>query len=83
MKDTRIPLSIAFIDSRLVVRDVLDMKPMTLDAHPSSVPVRYALEVNQGWFAKHGIAPGKRATFSPGLVEYLRTHPAEDDPHAE
>jgi len=77
MKDTRIPLSIAFLDNALVVRDVQDMKPQTLDAHDSSVPARYALEVNEGWFAKHKIAPGAKASFSPGLVEYLRTHPVE------
>jgi len=72
MQDTRIPLSIAFIDSGLVVRDIQDMEPMTEDSHQSSVPVRYALEVNRGWFARNDIKPGSVLKFSPRLDDLVK-----------
>jgi len=60
MKNTRIPLSIAYIDSGGRIVDILDMKP--LDDEPphyvSSEPVQYALEVNQGFFEKRGVKVG-------------------------
>ena len=58
MKDTYIPLGVAFIagDGRIV--RLADMQPLTLQAHCSGAPVRYALEMQQGWFAAHGVAPG-------------------------
>jgi uncharacterized membrane protein (UPF0127 family) len=60
MKNTRIPLSIAYIDSKGRITDILDMKP--LDDEPphyvSSEPVQYALEVNQGFFDEHGVEVG-------------------------
>jgi uncharacterized membrane protein (UPF0127 family) len=60
MKNTRIPLSIAYIDSEGRIVDILDMKP--LDDEPphyvSSEPVQYALEVNQGFFEKRGVKVG-------------------------
>ena len=63
MKNTRIPLSIAYIDSKGRITDILDMKP--LDDEPphyvSSEPVQYALEVNQGFFDEHGVEVGDRA----------------------
>jgi uncharacterized protein len=63
MKNTRIPLSIAYIDSKGRITDILDMKP--LDDKPphyvSSEPVQYALEVNQGFFDEHGVKVGARA----------------------
>jgi len=63
MKNTRIPLSIAYIDSKGRITDILDMKP--LDDKPphyiSSEPVQYALEVNQGFFDEHGVKVGDRA----------------------
>jgi uncharacterized protein len=62
MKNTRIPLSIAYIDSKGRITDILDMKP--LDDKPphyvSSGPVQYALEVNQGFFDEHGVKVGER-----------------------
>lgn len=60
MKNTLIPLTAAFIadDGRIV--NLADMKPQTLDAHCSQAPVRYVLEVNQGWFARRGIQAGFR-----------------------
>ena len=65
------PLSIAFIDKALVVRDIQDMKPETDDRHSSKTPVTYALEVNQGWFAKHGVKVGTAVKFSKGLQDYI------------
>jgi uncharacterized membrane protein (UPF0127 family) len=63
MKNTRIPLSIAFIDSTGRITDILDMKP--LDDRPphylSSEPVMYALEVNQGFFEERGVRVGDHA----------------------
>lgn len=58
MKNTYLPLSVAFInDSRQIVH-MLDMQPQTTEIHRSPVVVRYALEVNQGWFKKNNIHPG-------------------------
>lgn len=58
MKNTRIALTAAFIgdDGRIV--NLVDMKPQTLDSHCSTKPVRYVLEMNQGWFAKRAVGPG-------------------------
>jgi len=75
MKNTKIPLSIAFIDRGLVVRDIQDMTPMTEEMHTSKVPVMYAIEVNRGWFVRHDIAPGTVVTFSPELEKYIKQAP--------
>ena len=64
MKDTPLPLSIAFIDSNKQVINIADMAPETLTPHFSSRPYRYALEVNQGWFASHGVAARTTVTFA-------------------
>ena len=58
MKDTPTPLSIAYIDYKGTIRDILDMTPYSLSEVVSSVAVRYALEVPQGWFEMVGIAKG-------------------------
>ena len=62
MKNTLLPLTAAFVanDGRIV--NLVDMKPQTLDAHCSQEPVRYVLEMNQGWFAKKGIKSGSKLT---------------------
>lgn len=63
MKNTYIPLSIAYIDSEGRIVDILDMKP--LDDKPphyrSSEPAQYALEVNQGFFEREGVKEGDHA----------------------
>ena len=63
MKDTLIPLSIAYIDSEERIVDIQDMKP--LDDRPphyeSSEPAQYALEVNQGFFEENGVKEGDHA----------------------
>jgi len=60
MENTHIPLSVAFIDSDGVIVNIEDMKPLTRDAHAAKKPVKYALEMNAGWFAKRGIKPGAK-----------------------
>ena len=58
MKNTLIPLSVAFIDERGRIVNIADMQPLTETSHCASGPARYALEMNQGWFKKRGIAAG-------------------------
>lgn len=58
MKNTFIPLSIAFIDRHGRIIDMKDMEPFSLDTHRSARPAQYALEVNKGWFQKNGIKIG-------------------------
>lgn len=60
MMNTHIPLSIAFLDEAGVIINIADMKPLTTEPHPSARPARYALEMNQGWFARRGIKAGAR-----------------------
>ena len=60
MENTYLPLSVAFIDGDGIIANIEDMKPHTRDAHPAIKPVRYALEMNQGWFAKRGIKAGAK-----------------------
>ena len=60
MKDTLIPLSIAFIAADGTILDVQEMEPLSEDKHRPPAPYRYALEVNQGWFQEHGLGPGGR-----------------------
>ncbi|MBP7736030.1 MAG: DUF192 domain-containing protein [Spirochaetes bacterium] len=61
MKNTFIPLSIAYISSTGVINEIYDMKPLdTSVTYPSAMPARYALEVNQGWFRKNNIVKGCR-----------------------
>lgn len=65
MKDTLLPLSIAFVADDGTVVNLDEMKPQTLDSHCSGKPVRYVLEMNRGWFAKKGIKPGFRLAGKP------------------
>ncbi len=58
MKDTKIPLSIAFIDKYGKVTDIFDMKPYSLEAVTSTEKCRYAIEVNKGFFEESGLAVG-------------------------
>jgi uncharacterized membrane protein (UPF0127 family) len=60
MRNTLIPLSIAFLADDGTVVNLADMKPQSDESHCSTKPVRYALEMNQGWFAKRGVKPGMR-----------------------
>jgi uncharacterized membrane protein (UPF0127 family) len=58
MRNTPLPLTIAFLADDGTIVNLADMKPLSEDSHCSSKPVRYALEMNAGWFAKRGIGPG-------------------------
>ncbi len=58
MKNTFLPLSIAFIDRQGRIIDIQDMEPFSMDTHRSIKPAQYALEVNKGWFVKNGIKVG-------------------------
>lgn len=60
MMNTYIPLSVAFIDESGVIINIEDMQPHTRDSHSAKKPVRYALEMNLGWFRKRGIKPGMK-----------------------
>lgn len=60
MRNTYIPLSVAFIDADGVIINIEDMQPQTEDNHCARKPARFALEMNLGWFAQRGIKPGVR-----------------------
>lgn len=60
MMNTYIPLSVAFIDEAGTIINIEDMQPHTRDSHTAKKPVRYALEMNLGWFRKRGIGPGMK-----------------------
>ncbi|KAF1047789.1 DUF192 domain-containing protein [Xylophilus sp.] len=60
MKNTLLPLTAAFIADDGTIVNLADMKPQTLDSHCSDKPVRYVLEMNQGWFKSKGLKAGTR-----------------------
>ena len=64
MKDTLIPLSIAFIDKSGRIVGIADMKPLSLDSHGPPKPILYTLEMTKGWFSANGIKVGDRIRFS-------------------
>jgi uncharacterized membrane protein (UPF0127 family) len=67
MKNTLIPLSIAYITRDSLITDILEMAPLdTTTPYASSKPARYALEMNSGWFQSHGIKPGDTVRGLPG-----------------
>ncbi|MEO8542306.1 MAG: DUF192 domain-containing protein [Betaproteobacteria bacterium] len=65
MKNTLLALTAAFVADDGTIVNLADMKPQTTDSHCSSKPVRYVLEMNQGWFAKKAIKAGFRLTGKP------------------
>ena len=60
MKNTRIALSVAFIDANGRILNIAEMEPFSEEAHASSGAAAYALEMNRGWFRKQGIKAGDR-----------------------
>ena len=58
MKNTLIPLSVAFIDEAGAIINIADMQPHSEQSHCATRPARYALEMNKGWFAQRGIKSG-------------------------
>lgn len=65
MKDTRVPLSIAYLDANGIVVHLADMRPLVTTPVPSGADAMYAIEVNQGWFAAHSVSVGARVTGLP------------------
>ena len=60
MKNTLLPLTAAFVDDDGTIVNLEDMKPQTENNHCAASPARFALEMNQGWFASKGIKAGQR-----------------------
>ena len=67
MKNTLIPLSVAYIADDGSIVNVEDMKPHSEDSHCAKKPVRFTLEMNAGWFASKGLRPGAKLR---GLEKY-------------
>jgi uncharacterized protein len=67
MKNTEVPLSIAYITSDGTIREILDMKPFSLAPVNSEWYVRYALEAPQGWYARAGVKVGDKVGMPPEL----------------
>lgn len=65
MKNTILPLTAAFIADDGTIVNLADMAPETTNSHCSAKPVRYVLEMNQGWFAKRAIKAGFRLGGKP------------------
>src|SRR5207253_6255108 len=65
MKDTLIPLSVAFVDAKGTILNILDMEPRTLDSHAAAGPAVYAIETNKGWFAGKKVKAGDKVTGLP------------------
>ena len=59
MKNTLLPLSVAFLDEEGRILNVEDMQPQTEDNHCAAKPARFALEMNLGWFRQKGVKPGQ------------------------
>ena len=60
MRNTLIPLTAAFVEEDGTIVNLADMQPQSDDSHCSSKPVRFVLEMNQGWFAKRQVKPGAK-----------------------
>jgi hypothetical protein len=60
MRNTLLPLSVAFIDAEGAIINIENMQPHSEDNHCAKRPARYALEMNRGWFAQRGIVPGSK-----------------------
>lgn len=67
MKNTYIPLSVAFLDDKGEIINIADMQPHSEQSHCAARPALYALEMDRGWFAARGIKPGSRVGGIPGV----------------
>ena len=72
MKNTSIPLSIAFIKSDGVILEIHNMEPLSLEDISSTQPAQYALETTRGWFNENQIRAGDKVIFPPALKDCLR-----------
>jgi hypothetical protein len=66
MKNTLIPLSVAFLDKEGKIINIEDMEPQTTEAHCAKKPAQYALEMNRGWFKQKNIKPNSVIKGLPG-----------------
>ncbi|MGB0638609.1 MAG: DUF192 domain-containing protein [Myxococcota bacterium] len=66
MKNTPLPLSIAYMDAKGRIVHMADMTPLSTDPVPSKLPALYALEMTQGWFKEHGVMVGQTVGGIPG-----------------
>lgn len=65
MKNTFIPLDIAYVSAQGIINEIYRMEPVDYSIiYPSKQPAKYALEVNAGWFKKNGIKPGMKLDFN-------------------
>jgi len=58
MKNTPLPLAVAFLDDQGRIINIEEMQPLSEDNHCAAAPARFALEMNAGWFSQRGITPG-------------------------
>ena len=66
MRNTKIPLSIAYLDANGVIKELHDLKPFDeTTVRSATTDIAYGLEVNQGWFKQHNIEPGMKVTGIP------------------
>lgn len=63
MRNTLVPLSIAYLDADRKIVRIRDMMPLVENGYSSGRPARYALEVNKGWFSEHGVTEGQTLEF--------------------
>ncbi len=76
MKDTYVALTVAYLDEEGRITQMEDMVPESLEGHPSTTSVSYALEVPQGWFEQAGARVGTRVEFAKKLRRRLLELPA-------
>lgn len=72
MKNTPLPLTVAFIDTEGRIVSLADMQPHSLDSHCAIAPANYALEMEQGWFLRHDAGPGTQVE---GLPRFRKRAP--------
>ena len=65
MRNTYLPLTVAFVAEDGTIINLEDMQPLSDQSHCSTRPAHHVLEMNQGWFAKRGIKPGFRLKGPP------------------
>jgi uncharacterized membrane protein (UPF0127 family) len=65
MRNTLLPLAIAFLADDGTIVNIAEMQPQSDDSHCATKPVRFALEMNKGWFAKRGVQPGMKLRGAP------------------
>ncbi len=74
MRDTRVPLSIAFIRSDDSIESIADMIPLDERSVSSAGPAQFALEAKRGWFEDNGIRPGDRVVLEDSRISFFRAY---------